>query len=231
MKRGLVLVEGQTEERFVNECLAPYLLDKGLILERPMIVATRRIAGGPNFKGGIRSYGQVQRDLQRLLHDGHASMITTVLDYYALPHDFPGMRDRPPGSPRSRVEHVEAAWAAAVGDRRFVPHLTLHEFEAWVYADASRLEPYMFDDDAEVIEAIAEIAAAHRTPEDIDDGPTTAPSRRLRDVFDAYQKPVHGPLAVVAIGIERIRAVCPHAHDWLRRVEAFAAPAHAGSLM
>lgn len=38
MKRGLVLVEGQTEERFINECLAPYLLAKGLILERPTIV-------------------------------------------------------------------------------------------------------------------------------------------------------------------------------------------------
>ncbi|HEX3474166.1 MAG TPA: DUF4276 family protein [Kofleriaceae bacterium] len=222
MKRGLVLVEGQTEERFVNECLAPYLLDKGLILERPTIVATKRVAGGPSFKGGISSYGQVQRDLQPLLHDGHASVITTVLDYYALPKDFPGMHSRLAGSPRSRVEHVEAAWAAAVADRRFVPHLALHEFEAWVYADRSKLEPFMFDDDPGVIEAIARIAAGHPTPEDIDDGPMTAPSKRLRDVFAAYQKPLHGPLAVVAIGIDRIRAVCPHFHHWLTRVETLA---------
>jgi hypothetical protein len=72
MKRGLVLVKGQTEERFVNECLAPYLLAKGLLLERPTIVTTKRVAGGSNFKGGISSYGPVQRDLQRLLHDGYA---------------------------------------------------------------------------------------------------------------------------------------------------------------
>lgn len=141
MKRGLVLVEGQTEERFVNECLAPYLLAKGLILERPTIVETKRVTGGPNFKGGVRDYGKVRRHLERLLHDTNASVITTVFDYYALPMDFPGMRDRPRGSPRSRVEHVEAAWTAAVGDRRFVPHLTLHEFETWVYADPSSLEP------------------------------------------------------------------------------------------
>jgi hypothetical protein len=32
MKRGLVLVEGQTEERFVDELLVPYLLAKGLVL-------------------------------------------------------------------------------------------------------------------------------------------------------------------------------------------------------
>lgn len=108
-----------------------------------------------------------------------------MLDYYALPKDFPGMRDRPTGSPRSRVGHVEAAWAAAVGDRRFVPHLTLHEFETWVYADPSRLEPWMFNDDAGVIEGIANIAARHSTPEDIDDGPMTAPSKRLGDLFTA----------------------------------------------
>jgi hypothetical protein len=226
MKRGLVLVEGQTEERFVNVCLAPYLLAKGVSLERPTIVATKRNAGGPNFKGGISDYGKVRGDLRRLLHDTHASVITTVIDYYALPMDFPGMRDRPPGTPRSRVEHVEAAWAAAVGDRRFVPHLALHEFEAWVYADPSRLEAFMFDDDAPVIEAIAKIAAGYPTPEDIDDGPMTAPSKRLRDVFAAYQKPLHGPLAVAAIGLERIRAVCPHFDAWLGCVEALAGATH-----
>lgn len=59
MKRGLVLVEGQTEERFVNDCLAPYLLAQGLILERPTIVTTKRVVGGPQFKGGVRSYSKV----------------------------------------------------------------------------------------------------------------------------------------------------------------------------
>ena len=78
----------------------------------------------------------------------------------------------------------------------------------------------MFDDDPGVIEAIAEITAGYSTPEDIDDGPMTAPSKRLRDVFAAYQKPLHGPLAVSAIGIDRIRAVCPHFHQWLGRLEA-----------
>jgi hypothetical protein len=218
MKRGLVLVEGQTEEQFVNGCLAPYLRAKDLDL-RPTIVATKRVASGPNFKGGISSYAQVRGDLQRLLHDTHASVITTVLDYYALPKDFPGMRDRPAGSARSSVEHVEGMWAAAVGDRRFVPHLVLHEFETWVYSDPSRLEPFMFEDDPGVIEAIAKIAAAYPTPEDIDDGPMTAPSKRLHEVFTAYQKTVHGPLAVTAIGLDRIRATCPHFHQWLGRLE------------
>jgi len=199
MKQGLVLVEGQTEEQVVNDCLRPYLEVKGLVLV-PTIVATRRTVGASHNKGGVQSYGQVQGDLRRLLGDKGASVITTLLDYYALPSDFPGMANRSGRNPRDCVEHVEAAWAAAVGDRRFVPHVVLHELEAWVYAARSCLEPWMFGDDAKVIAAITEMAAVHQTPEDIDDGVQTAPSKRLRRAFPAYQKTLHGPLAIAAIG-------------------------------
>jgi hypothetical protein len=222
MKRGLVLVEGQTEERFVNECLGPYLLAKGLVLV-PTIVKTKRVVGGSHFKGGVASYNQVRRDLGFLLHDTDASVITTLLDYYALPTEFPGMGDRSGATAKDRVMHVEAAWAVTVGDMRFVPHLALHEFEAWVYSEPSCLEPWMFDDDVTVIAAIAAVAGAHSTPEDIDEGPQTAPSKRLRDAFAGYQKTVHGPLAVSAIGIDRIHAVCPHFARWLDHLEAIAA--------
>jgi hypothetical protein len=222
MKRGLVLVEGQTEERFVNECLGPYFATHGLFLIAT-VVKTKRVVGAAHFEGGVTSYGQVRRDLGLLLRDSDASIITTLLDYYAVPSDFPGMHDRPPGSAQQRVVHVETAWAATVEDRRFVPHLTLHEFEAWVYADPSRLEPWMFDDDEHVIAGIAAVAEAHRTPEDIDEGAATAPSRRLRRVFTSYQKALHGPFAVAAIGIDRIRAACPHFSAWLQRIEMLAA--------
>ena len=79
------------------------------------------------------------------------------------------------------------------------------------------------DDDAKVIAAIAETAAAHQTPEDIDEGFQTAPSKRLRKAFAAYQKTLHGPLAITAIGIDRVRAACPHFARWLDTLEAIAA--------
>jgi len=222
MKRGLVLVEGQTEERFVNECLASYLLARGLA-RATTIVKTKRVVGASHVAGGVHSYGQVQRDLGLLLHDTNASVITTLLDYYALPADFPGLRARAPGSPQARVEQLEAAWAASIGDARFVPHLALHELEAWVYADPSRLEPWMFDDEPSVVAAITAVAAAHGTPEDINEGPRTAPSKRLLDAFPGYQKTLHGPLAIAAVGIDRIRAVCPHFDQWLGGLEPIAA--------
>lgn len=219
MKRGLVLVEGQTEERVIRECLNPYLWRRGLNLT-PTIVTTKRVVGAAPFKGGAVRFGQVQGDLKRLLHDTGAAVVTTMFDYYALPQDFPGLLSRPAGSARSRIEHVEATWAASIGDRRFVPHLVLHELEAWVYAAPSRLEPWMFDDDAAVIATIAATSAAHETPEDIDEGPETAPSKRLKKAFSAYQKTLHSLLAISATGIDLVRATCPHFAGWLERVEA-----------
>jgi hypothetical protein len=181
------------------------------------------VIGGQHHKGGLNSFGQVQRDLHLLCGASHASVITTLLDYYALPTDFPGKVNRPTGSPRSRVEHVERAWVAQTPDRRFVPHLALHELEAWVFAAPAHLESWMFDDAPAVVSAITAIAAAHTSPEDINDGVDTAPSKRLLAAFAAYQKTVHGPFAIDAIGIDRIRATCPHFDHWLSQLERIAA--------
>jgi hypothetical protein len=77
-------------------------------------------------------------------------MLTTLIDYYGFPLDAPGMANRPIGSPYSRVEHVESALADVVGSGRFLPHLVLHEIEAWVLADCSRLADLLGDSPATV---------------------------------------------------------------------------------
>jgi Domain of unknown function (DUF4276) len=66
-----------------------------------------------------------------------------MFDYYAFPADAPGMADRPHGSPYARIQHVESALVKAIDDKRFVPNLILHEIEAWVFADCSRLGEVM----------------------------------------------------------------------------------------
>lgn len=222
MKQALVLVEGQSEERFVLDCLQPYLAARGMWLT-PRLVVTRDRPGTPRHKGGVVSYGQVERDLRRLFADSSLAVVTTLLDYYGLPPQFPGLSDRPRHrGARACVEHVEAAWAAVVDDPRFTPHITLHELEAWVFADPDKLESRMFDDRPATVEAIAAIARGFATPEDIDEGPDTAPSRRLQRVFAPFQKTTHGITALKAIGIDGIRATCPHAAAWLDRLVTIA---------
>ena len=47
MKKCLILVEGQTEERFVMNCLRPHLQTQG-IWAIPKIITTKRVKAGPN---------------------------------------------------------------------------------------------------------------------------------------------------------------------------------------
>jgi len=58
------------------------------------------------------------------------------------------------------------------------------------------------------------------TPEDINDSPVTAPSKRVRELIPGYEKPLYGALAVLEIGLDRIRRECPHFNDWIVALES-----------
>jgi hypothetical protein len=220
VKHGLILVEGQTEEQFVREVLSPYLSARTGLWLTPTIVVTKVVKAGPNFKGGLSSYDQVRRDVLKLLQDSSAKVITTLFDYYGLPDDFPGMASRPLGTPRQRVNHVQDAFGANFADDvRFLPFLALHEFEAWLYCDLGPTLEWIYTGGD-----LAPLRAARQavtSPEEINENYATAPSRRLKNVVPSYQKPLHGPMAALEIGIDAIRAQCPHFQAWLTRLEQF----------
>ncbi|WP_158100861.1 DUF4276 family protein [Variovorax sp. JS1663] len=216
----LILVEGQTEERFVKDVLAPFFEPSELFVT-PVVLVTKRIKDGPNFKGGVTHFAKFESDLRRLLRDSDA-LVTTMLDYYGLPADFPGMSTRPvAGSPWDRVRHIEMAVDQHFGNpdnlRTF---LALHEFEAWLFADTGVLPDVMAAKDLEP--ALAAIRAGVDTPEHINEAPQTAPSKRIEGLFPAYRKRLHGPNTAQRIGIERIRQECPHFSRWVAELEAFA---------
>src|SRR3954452_18093600 len=106
MKTVLVLVEGQTEERFVKDVLAPEFYGLDCFFD-PRLLITRRVKHGTSFKGGVTTYGKFRNDVTRLLAEAKGRVVTTVVDYYGLPADFPGMSTRPNGIPRERALHVE----------------------------------------------------------------------------------------------------------------------------
>ena len=60
------------------------------------------------------------------------------------------------------------------------------------------------------------------TPEDINDSPITAPSKRVMDLVPGYEKPLLGTLAALQIGLGRIRQECPHFDAWVARLESAA---------
>ena len=215
-KRVLALVEGQTEERFVKDVIAPHLESRSIFIF-PKIITTKRVKQGPDFKGGITEYGKVENDLRRLLGDSDAAFVTTFIDYYGLPSEFPGIATRLPGSPLQRALHVEAEWERQIDHPRFHPYLMLHEFEALLFSKPEELSTALYE--ASLLPRLAAVRDAFPTPEDIDDDPLTAPSKRIVGIFPAYRKTLYGPLVTRRIGLETLRAECPHFNEWLTWLE------------
>ena len=74
----------------------------------------------------------------------------------------------------------------------------------------------------EAVSNLAAMAAGFASPELIDDGPETAPSKRIIRVIPEYErrKALAGPLIAARIGLDVIRGKCRHFHKWLEKIEA-----------
>jgi hypothetical protein len=212
-----ILVEGQTEETFVRDVLGPHLQRVDLFLN-PVILATGWTASGQKFRGGVSRYQPIRRDILKLLADSSVEAVTTMFDYYGLPGDFPGAFDRPGGSCYARVSHLERAFAADIDDGRFIPFLTLHEFEGLLFSSPLAIAQVFPGQD--VLAALSRVRAQFVSPEEIDEGPHSHPAARIVQHVIGYEKPFHGAQISLTIGIDVIRAECRHFDQWLRRLEA-----------
>ncbi len=215
-----VLVEGETEEMFVNEVLGSYFLAKGLVLT-PVLVKTKHTKGNePSSKGGFVSYGKVKNDLENLLRNSSLQAVTTMLDYYGLPKDFIGSDDAEAQQTDlyARIAHLERRWTEDIGHPKFIPYLSLHEFEALLFVDPARIVQEVDSGNTKAREELASIRQRYQSPEEINrDEP---PSKRVLANLPAYDKIVHGYFIADAIGIEAMRRECPHFDAWLKKLEA-----------
>jgi hypothetical protein len=71
MTRLLVHVEGETEEDFVNNVLAPHLYSRGLSSVSARLIGNARQR---NRRGGIRAWSTVRKDIMNHLKEDQASI-------------------------------------------------------------------------------------------------------------------------------------------------------------
>lgn len=214
MKRLYLLVEGQTEETFVRELLTPHYARMDLFIT-PIIVSTSR-----GYKGGVTSYAKIKPQLTRLCKQDRGAMVSTLMDLYALPKDFPGKADAAypaQGTGRQKAEFIEARLAQDINEPNFLPHLMVYEFEAMLFVRPERFADWT--DSQRAVEALIVISQTHPTPEDINDSLLTAPSKRILMHMPRYEKTFHGPLIASEIGLDALRQACPHLNAWLTRLE------------
>ncbi len=164
----------------------------------------------------------MQNDINRFLRQESGSDVffTTMIDLYALPAEFPGARQAEDlrNLPYKRVEYIEKRWYDVTDDHRFIPFIQLHEFEAYLFTDVSRFA-FFFEKAESRVTALQRVADESQSPELIDDGLHTAPSKRVIAQFPEYSKTTVGPQMAERIGMGRIRSECPHFHRWIVRLE------------
>ncbi len=167
-------------------------------------------------------YARPKWDIQQWMSNEKTAYCTTMFDLYALPTDFPGMNDIPPGStPHQRVRYLEQAFSTDLGNPRgFIPYLQLHEFEAILFSDIDILDDtlHAFRSVSKLNE-LRQIIERFENPELINDDPTTAPSKRLLRLYPAYDKRFFGELVAETIGIDNIRSSCSHFNHWIEQLK------------
>ncbi len=210
MIRINVFVEGQTEETFVRDVLAPYFVAQQIYLT-PILAQT-----STSQKGGITSYGKVKYQINRLCRQDPGAFVTTLIDYYGLPTDFPDYNEQQNNAANERVVKLEQAFANDIGQTNFIPNLLLHEFEALLFCQPEKFTDWL--DDNTPISALQTIKAQFDSPEDINNSPQTAPSKRILAIVPNYHKTLHGPLIAGDIGLDTIRSQCPHFNQWLNKL-------------
>jgi hypothetical protein len=223
MNRVLVIVEGQTERAVLERVLAPYLSARGLWLYA-------KILGRPGHKGGIRSFEAARKEILALLKQEPSSCVSTFFDYYGLPEDWPGLSQAKGKWARDTAVMVEQAMHGAVAlkmdftdiPRRFIPYVQMHELEALLFAApeimASVFERLDFES------PFAQIVRDCGECEEIDDHATSAPSKRIENLFPGYRKGsgsmAQAPIILNHIGMDRLRRACPHFSEWITKLEA-----------
>jgi len=228
MTRLLIHVEGETEETFVNEVLASHLYGCGYTKVSARLVGNARQR---DRRGGIRAWSAVRKDILHHLKEDAGCLSTTMVDFYALPQTgdraWPGRAQAAQLAFADKATVVESALLEdichemdqAIGVCRFVPYVMMHEFEGLLFSDATKLGLGIGRPDlAPKFQAIRHQFA---TPEEINDSPQTAPSKRILDLFPRYEKPLMGTLAVLEIGLDAIRQECPLFRAWLERLESW----------
>lgn len=224
MIRLNIIAEGQTEETFVNQVLREPLSAIEIFVSVRCVETSRDKKRRQIYRGGLLEYDKARKDLLRWMKEDQKpdAWFTTMFDLYKLPKEFPDFETAMKQvNPMNRVVALETAFSKDISHQRFLPYIQLHEFEALLLADPSKFD-WEFLEHEEAIKRLIALSASYKSPELIDDGVDTAPSKRIIKEIPEYQglKASVGPLVASKIGLSVLRDKCPHFDSWLKSIES-----------
>ncbi len=209
-KRIIIVVEGETEEEFVKSSIAPYLRGFGIHDVRGVRPNT-----SPGHKGGIVSYGKFRNRVELFLKQEEDIVVSSLIDFFRLPVSFPKYEESLKiANSQDRVAFLENAIKADLPDPRFLPYIQLHEFEALLFTNIRGFDYCGFE--ARQLDGIQAIMKEFVNPEDINNHPETAPSKRLMKIIPKYDKVLFGNIIAQENGFEQILEKCPRFSEWVQ---------------
>ncbi len=219
------IVEGQTEETFVNRIIKPHLAEYCLNVSVRCVTTGRK--RGRVFRGGMPNYHKIKNDVTGWLNEDREAYLTTFFDFYRLTNDFPGYKE---ALSKIDIAHklrcLEDSFSKDIDNIRLIPYIQMYEFEALLYSDISILDEtmqiYSFKSK---LNELNDITNSFSSPEEINNNPNTAPSKRLLDLYEGYEKINHGCDAAELIGLALIREKCDLFNRWMNALEALS-PIH-----
>jgi hypothetical protein len=222
MKTLFIVVEGETEERFLRTVLYNDFITQGIHIEAQQWLTNRKLGIG----GGGSNFDLIENHLRRLMaryqHDKDV-FISVMVDLYAFPkggntvYDDEVSRQQ---NGKNKALLLQDKMQERMAYRNFIPYVQLHEYEALLLSKPEALLAFYTDKAAEIDGLKSEVDGMK--PEEINETPEGAPSKRIIKYLPRYekQKTTAGVSTAEKIGLPHLRANCPHFNDWVTKLES-----------
>ena len=215
MKVVNVVVEGHTEQVFVETVLRPYTLPRN-VYPISMIVKTGRKTM-PGALGGTVRFEVLKSQLEDLLRLP-ATLTTTMFDLVGLHQSFFDLVEPSIDSGTVTVEEVESAMSRDLNSPpSFVPFIMKHEFEALLFSTNEHL-PDAMNANAQERAQFLNVLREFHNPEEINLRRHLSPSNRILRIWPDYGKISSGITVLARIGVDTLRSRCPHFNRWVERL-------------
>ena len=212
----IAIVEGKTEQDFIKNILSPYLSVRNIF-----ITATQ--VSKPGSKGGDVKYSRVVNDNH--LKQRSNTIVTTMLDLYGL-KEWPKLQQiRSNRIYDNMLENLYTETNNALKGRfkeheiehRIIFYFSIYEFEALLFSDPELLAKGL----SIKVDEINKILDKFNSPEKINNNPNSSPSKQLnRLTQDGNLKKISQGISIAKeIGIDKMRAKCPHFNLWVKQLE------------
>jgi hypothetical protein len=161
-------------------------------------------------KGGTVTFEICIKNVRRFLNGAtHCEKVFLIYDLYGLHNSFNAGYTGRTNDVDAKVNFLVNKLETEINNPKFKFILQVHEFEAFLFADPSKIVKHYNTED-KLPEFLSILSTFKDQPELINDSIETAPSKRIINIFPQYEfgKTSDGVVIAKNIGIDTIRNKC-----------------------